>query len=298
MAVAALALDGARISETDSPLGRWLTADWSPDPLCALSGIVESIWYFDGKLTYARERVFPDGCADLIVQLDEVHRDGDNALTPFPAVCINGVRSRAGVVVGPSARTRVLGVRLNPAGAYAVLHQSIGEVGGNTLELRECVGLAAAELGERCWDAANARGSARNAARAIVTAAAAWLTQRVYAGCVIDPALTWAFRVMRSQNGIVPIEQIQQQTGLTRAQFAARFRGVAGVTPKRYARILRFHRAASRLVEVPSISGAAMELGYFDQAHLHRDFVEFAGMTPSAFVGARRYAQSLSLAEG
>jgi hypothetical protein len=49
----------------DSPLGQWLLARWEPRHL---SGIVEGIWYFEGRLTHLRERHFSSGRMELVVQ--------------------------------------------------------------------------------------------------------------------------------------------------------------------------------------------------------------------------------------
>jgi AraC-like DNA-binding protein len=70
-----------------------------------------------------------------------------------------------------------------------------------------------------------------------------------------------------------------------------------GVTPKRFARIVRFSGALLVLGRVETIASAAVELAYYDQAHMYRDFDEFGGMAPGAFLRAPRYAGSSSLAE-
>jgi hypothetical protein len=87
--------------------------------------------------------------------LDEPHRDGDDErLASFPAVCINGLRTRSSVVVAPSGRCRVLGIRFEPTGACRVLHASMKALVDVTIDLRDALGRSAAELGERCNDAA------------------------------------------------------------------------------------------------------------------------------------------------
>ena len=54
------------------------------------------------------------------------------------------------------------------------------------------------------------------------------------------------------------------------------------ITPKRIARIARFHQALSGLHR--DDSRFFMECGYFDQAHFIREFKEFTSLTPQAYL--------------
>jgi AraC-like DNA-binding protein len=287
------------VESADSPLGRWTAARWMPPASSRLSALVERIWYFDGTLAHAKERVFPDGRAELIVMLDEPHRDGDAGTLPaFPVVCINGLRTRPSVVVAPPGRCRVLGIKFEPLGACTLLGTSIRDLTDVTIDLRDALGRAADELGNRCADVAetSAWNPARNAALVLRTAAE-WAMDRTSDGPVADPIAQWAVTAIRNARGIAAVEEMRFALGLSRSRFAERFRSRIGVTPKRYARIVRFSNALSILGNVESIASAAAELSYYDQAHMYRDFEEFAGMTPGAFLSARRYAGSASLAE-
>lgn len=51
----------------ESELGTWRQLVWRPS---ALAGLVESISLFEGKLRRRRERYYPTGELDLIVQFD------------------------------------------------------------------------------------------------------------------------------------------------------------------------------------------------------------------------------------
>jgi AraC-like DNA-binding protein len=290
---------GITVESADSPLGRWTVATWMPPESSRLSGLVDRIWYFDGYMTHAKERVFPNGCAEIVVMLDEPHRDGDAAGLPeFAPVCINGLRTRPSVVVAPSGRCRVLGIRLEPLGACAIMAAPIHDLADVTIDLHDALGRAAGELGERCADAA--RSSAANPGRAAaegVRAAAEWTEQRIDVAPSFDPAVARAARTIRNARGMVSVDEIGSTLGLSRAHLAARFRSRFGVTPKRFARIVRFSNALSVLGQLENIAFAAADLSYYDQAHMYRDFDEFAGMTPGAFLGAQRYAGTSSLAE-
>ena len=247
-------------------------------------------------MTNPRERVFPDGCAELIVMLDEPHRDGDiDGLPAFPATCINGIRLRPSVVVSPPGRCRVLGMRLDPAAASRMMRESMKALVDVTIDLHDAVGRAAEELGERCASAASTGNAARNAI-AVLGAARNWATRYVIAP-VEEPAVDWLAGAIRSARGVVSLEALSAQLGVARSRLGRRFSERVGVTPKRFARVIRFHNAISVLGETGDIAEAAADLEYFDQSHLYRDFAEFARMTPAEMLAARRYPGSASLAE-
>jgi AraC-like DNA-binding protein len=286
------------VAAGDSALGRWTSAHWFPPAASPLHGIVERIWYFDGTLALARERVFPDGTAEIVVQLDEPHRDGDLSLPlHFPAICVNGLRTTPSVVVAPAGGCRVAGIRLYAPTASRALGVPLAELLDITADLHAVAGRAAHELAERCFEAAETvHGSSARRAVAVVRAAATWTICRL--GNAPDDDLV--ARVARSvvrERGDVRIETLRAESGLSRPELARRFRHDLGVTPKLFARIVRFHHALRALAQRGTSSAAAVDLGYFDQAHLYRDFDEFAGMTPGAFLAATRYAGSVSIAE-
>ena len=66
----------------------------------------------------------------------------------------------------------------------------------------------------------------------------------------------------------------------------AGFREQVGVPPKLLARILRFQRAVALSRHRPRLGRDRHRCGYYDQAHLIRDFHQFAGSSPAEF--ARR----------
>ena len=69
------------------------------------------------------------------------------------------------------------------------------------------------------------------------------------------------------------------------AQFIRRFEQAVGLTPKRFARVLRLGALLPQLVRCGPRDWAqiAAGAGYFDQSHLIRDFRQLAGMAPGAY---------------
>lgn len=76
--------------------------------------------------------------------------------------------------------------------------------------------------------------------------------------------------------------------GWSRQHLARRFRDELGLSPKLAARIVRFERARKMIQSAmprPPLADVALACGYFDQAHLNRDFVRLAGCTPTELLG-------------
>ena len=134
--------------QVDSPLGRWTHSEWSP---AHLAGIVEMIGYFEGEPAHPRERVFPHGRLELFVHLSECYSVVEGTRTErCPVACVSGLISCSMVVQAPPGGSRVLGMRLHPTGAYALLGMPLSELAGITVDLRDLAGVAADELVKRC----------------------------------------------------------------------------------------------------------------------------------------------------
>jgi transcriptional regulator GlxA family with amidase domain len=94
---------------------------------------------------------------------------------------------------------------------------------------------------------------------------------------------------MLRSGGLVPTSALARELGWSHRRLIVRFREQVGLTPKALARVIRFDRVVSELrsSRARPLAEIAVGCGYFDQAHLNRDFRDLAGTTPNAFVGAR-----------
>jgi AraC-like DNA-binding protein len=94
-----------------------------------------------------------------------------------------------------------------------------------------------------------------------------------------------AITALRRNPARALIEPVQRASGCTPAQFIRRFEQAVGLTPKRYARVLRFNTMLPLLVRAGPRDWAqlAAAAGYFDQSHLIHEFRRLAGLTPGAY---------------
>jgi AraC-like DNA-binding protein len=99
----------------------------------------------------------------------------------------------------------------------------------------------------------------------------------------ISPEVSWLRRQLVLTAGQARVEPLMDETGWSRRVVTERFGAQLGVSPKVYARILRFQHAVGLLHGVGNgrtLADVAAECGYYDQSHLTRDCVAFAGCSP------------------
>jgi AraC-like DNA-binding protein len=264
-------------SHHDSSAGRYT---FHAGRSARLAGLVDFIWHSAGLAYSSRDCHVPTGTVELLVNLGDPFRLVEpTGAEVFAKTWLSGVQWGP-VVCEQPRRHAVLGVRLRPAAAHALIGRPLAEVSGMVADLRDLVGPSADELAERC-------GNARSVA-ACVEVAEAWVAARLDRASAVDPAVAWAAAEIERTGGTVSIAALRAETGFSRTRLAARFREQVGVTPKLYARIIRFRHALALLASgAGSLADIAAAAGYYDQAHMTAEVRAMAGVTPGRLLVAR-----------
>jgi AraC-like DNA-binding protein len=156
---------------------------------------------------------------------------------------------------GPAS---IIGVRFRPGGVGQLLGMPVQELTGRTISA-DSLGLRGLDnistwreaetaiLGQECGDA--------------------------------DPMVDEAARLLCR---LPDVGAVASWLGVSTRQLERRFKSRVGMSPKHFARIARFQRVF-RAVEVSGTGwvDAAAKCGYYDQAHLIRDFRDLAGQAPA-----------------
>ncbi len=166
-------------------------------------------------------------------------------------------------------------LKLTPLGAYTLLGVPMDELANDVVDLADVLGPDATRLTERL---ANTPGWADRFA----VLDEFLLRPRRAAARRRRREVAWAWRRLAETGGAVPIGALAEEVGWSRRHLVTRFRQQVGLPPKTVARVVRFEGLLRRLGAAgrPDWSRFAAECGYYDQAHLNRDFREFAGTTP------------------
>ncbi len=224
----------------------------------------------------AFERVLPTGAMHLVFRLSpEPLRvaDGGPPIHLVGAI-LGGARARA-YVKDVSVPVATVGVQLRPGGSGLVCGAPASDLADAHTPLDALWGLEAARLVQRL-------GGERCPERQLDLVEAALLARLPRARSV-HPAVAAALPRIASDDSI---RAIVAGSGYSHRHFATLFSEAIGLTPKRYARVVRFGRALAALPSAPSLSRLALDVGYADQAHFNREFREMSGIAPSMYLRA------------
>lgn len=96
--------------------------------------------------------------------------------------------------------------------------------------------------------------------------------------------LQWVLDRLEDDSDTPPsLEELASLADFHPVYLARAFRKRYGVAPSDYIRKRRLHKAVSLIARRRTLQGAAAELGFTDESHLHRSFVAEFSMTPGAF---------------
>jgi AraC-like DNA-binding protein len=251
-------------------------------PAAPLASHVDTLWFASrGALPHRRERGLPTGRVDIVIPLlqDSILRyDSVDAVQArqWRGAVVSGAHDRF-VVRGMGGASSVIGVHFRPGGAAALFGGALRELRNQTVLLEDLWGPVARELRERLQ-------AAPQVAQKFSLLEDALLS-RLLAAPPADAMVMQALHALARDACVARIDAVQRASNCSAPQFIRRFDAAVGITPKRYARVLRFNALLPRLVRVGPRDWAqmAVEGGYFDQSHLIHEFERLAGLTPVAY---------------
>ena len=247
----------------------------------ALAPFVKCIWSQESDrriFNSGRERILPDSCVELVFHFH------DPFLTFFPGG--SSARQPHGFVVGqmkryleiePAGRIGLIAVRFPARGAHLFFQRPLHEVAAGIVDLEDIWKELARELTERI---ALARGMTERV-RIIEEALLGLLAKNGHLDRTVDRCL----EIIDAEHGQMNVAQLAATVGVSNRQLTRRFQHTVGLSPKEFARVVRFLHVIRCLNdrEPRTLTETAMACGYFDQAHFNHEFREMAGMAPGEF---------------
>jgi AraC-like DNA-binding protein len=185
-----------------------------------------------------------------------------------------------------TAGGRGVQVDFTPVAARRFLGVPMHELANRVVDLEDIFGAAVQELVEqlqlaptwgRCFELIDA-----------------FIVPRLLGAAPASPGVVYAWQRLTRTHGSASIGPLIEELGWSRKHLVEKFREHVGLPPKTVARIMRFNHALGLLRTCKRWADVAHSAGYYDQAHMIRDFREFSGLTPTEYV--RTFSDGAALA--
>ena len=221
------------------------------------SPLVSCTWEQRTAAPY-EQRVVPDACVDLIWSGQRLTIAGPDT----------GAR-----LVALASGTHIVGVRLRPGVAGAVLDLPATELRDEAPDAHEVLGRDATEaLLAELEAGADPHAVLRRAVEA-------------HADRAPDPLVRAAIIALDRPD--VRVAAIAADLGLSARQLQRRVADAVGYGPKTLARVLRFRRLQALAASEHALVDLALDAGYADQAHMTAEVTRLAGLSPVRFLKDR-----------
>jgi len=259
------------------------------DPKEELTRQVRYHWSLDAGAgePKERERIFPDGCIELIFNYGELFRkhepDGTSSLQPR-GILYGQIRSF--IEVEPTGTVGLFSTRFNPAGLQPFIDVDVNNFTGRALTVAEIWGDDGIAL-----EAAMIACADNEARKATVEA---FLLKRPESVAYDNRDVEYCVDALLQSEGTVSIDKLADELEIGQRQLERKFVAAVGLSPKFLARIIRFQNTL-QLIEKKkfvSFTNVAYDGGFYDQAHFIRDFKEFTGLNPKQY-----FSENLEMAK-
>lgn len=235
-------------------------------PCIELGSFIHSFWELKGNEHDRQwERIFPDGCAGLVINL------GDTCLTDNGSVSMEfGKTYAVGTMTSfkdsfIDSSTHLLGVCFKPATFANFYHYSPqNELTNNTVEFEKSNSLNPDKILADPFNYLNHFFSDRIKSK--------------------NNHLQSVINDIHASNGQLSIYELSKRNYTTERQLERNFKMYIGISPKEYSNIIRFQKALSIIKNSGknrSFLNIAFECGFYDHAHLSNEIKRKTGLSPS-----------------
>jgi len=258
---------------------------YKPKP--PLSNFVDSLWLYEGhEPEHKAERILPTGTLELAINLRQNELRFYDAEHPqncshLSGAVVSGASGRS-FAPEPPEEAFIIGVHFKPGGAFPFLGLPADDLADTHIDLETLWGPSACRLRERLCQARTYAERFQSLQEALLS--------RLCHGVEQHYAVSAALEMFAKNQAGPRVKDAAKYLGLSQRRFIQVFKAEVGLTPKLFSRIQRFQQTRALIQQNPSINWAdlAVDLGYFDQSHLIREFLEFSGLSPTDYINRHK----------
>jgi AraC-like DNA-binding protein len=241
-------------------------------PHSALQPYIESYWMLRAAAFTLHEHIFVDARADLIFNYGAAYqRNHLDSLDTRDTLAVSNLDAQRQypLAIAQQGNIHLIAARFRPGGLAAFLSIPLYELSNLAIDIGSAFGKSGIVLESQLYDAAH------DPMRQVELlndfflrrlhvhhnyASACYIAQRLEATC-----------------GEISVQALSAEVGYSIRTVDRLFARFFGVSPKFYARVVRFQRVMALLSKETTFAEIALICGYYDQSHLSKEFNAFTG---------------------
>lgn len=237
-------------------------------PKGPLAHYVKCIWALEKICSPVEEKILlpPTGCCEIIFDLTGCRG------------WISGQRSQARTLE-TSGFSSLISLMLRPATCFMILGMPASELTDLSLDIHNIWGTEVDLLTEKLCNTKNF-----NARVALIEE---FLLQQV-SGFQMDEEsrVLNSVKILSENAGNCSIDFLARESGVSRRHMERLFRQIVGLSPKKFARVIRFQKCLDLLQHNNSLplTELAYITGFSDQAHFNREFKNISSLSPAQYL--------------
>jgi len=245
-------------------------------PNTLLSSYIDAYWIVEDVAETKNFRpVLPDGCVDIIVSLGDSSYENDFT----PAIpYVNGTQTSFQKVLH-SGNIKMFGIRFKPAVFKLFTKIPISEFTNLKIDI-----FSFQSLFDQSFYSRIEKGIDDNLSiNAIIGNIEQFLLEKLPVLPSVDKRIQHALSLIHTHAGNMSIDKLTAECCLSERQLERRFKDEMGISPKTFSRIIKFQETRKLLTTGTwsNLHELAWDCGYFDNAHLTKEFLKFSGTLPS-----------------
>ena len=239
-------------------------------PSPALAPYIDAYWTVTDKETApVAEKIMPDGCVDIILNLGEEFQTDDLLMKNRHSYLV-GTMTRYKEIVHP-AGVHLVGIRFKPA-AFPFFYNfsSLHEITDKTVEFDK---RSTPEINEYSGDI---KDQIIDLDRFFSDKLSLSYPKQSLSTIIAD---------IKHIRGQITVDVLAKRHFISRRQLERHFRLYVGISPKEFINFIRYQSALERIRNNRagnSLLDIAFECGYYDHAHLSNEIMKYTGAPPSS----------------
>ncbi len=261
------------------------------EPPTPLKHVIDCVWLVeDSSTTPEVQKIIPDGYVEIIFHFGDPFKIKLQDRWSRQALSLFAPQITRHFYLQNTGRTEILGIKLLPTAAAHLLGVKMEYTSDTVVPLKALRNRALNRLEKEMRTESNMTARVTRLFQFFES-----LTDNLPNDHIVDTAVQHIFET----HGLVSVKELCRKAGIGERHLEKSFHRVVGISPKLFARIVRFNYVFQVMEQkTADWADVVYRAGYYDQSHFIRNFKAFTGEDPSRYIFSESNLANFFLRKG